>query len=115
MKRRPAPITPGEILLEEFMVPLGISRSELAEAICTPPNRIGQIINGKREITADTALRLGRFFGIEPEFWLNLQTRYNVRIAEKSLGRDLDKIRTVSFDGIHGHPHVRSHASEGES
>lgn len=115
MKRKLAPITPGEILLEEFMEPLGISRSELAEAICTPPNRVGQIINGKREITADTALRLGRFFGIEPEFWLNLQTRYNIKIAEKSLGKDLDKIRTVSFDGMHGHPHMRIHAAGGES
>ena len=85
------PIMPGEILLEEFLKPLGISQNELARAISVPPNRISQIINGKREITADTALRLGRFFGVEPEFWLNLQTRYNMKIARARLGKELEK------------------------
>ena len=91
MSRTLTPIMPGEILLEEFLEPLGISQNELARAISVPPNRISQIINGKREITADTALRLGRFFGIEPEFWLNLQTRYNMKIARTLLGNELEK------------------------
>lgn len=78
-------------MLEEFLEPLGNSQNELARAISVPPNRISQIINGKREITADTALRLGRFFGIEPEFWLNLQTRYNMKIARTLLGNELEK------------------------
>lgn len=91
MSKTLAPIMPGEILLEEFLKPLGISQNDLARAISVPPNRISQIINGKREITADTALRLGRFFGVEPEFWLNLQTRYNMKIARARLGRELEK------------------------
>ena len=91
MSRTLTPIMPGEILLEEFLEPLGISQNELARAISVPPNRISQIINGKREITADTALRLGRFFGIEPEFWLNLQSRYNMKIARTLLGNELEK------------------------
>ncbi len=90
MDRKLTPITPGEILLEEFLGPLGISQSELAKAICVPSNRISQIIHGKREITADTALRLGRYFGIEPEFWLNLQSRYNIKIARMRLGSELE-------------------------
>jgi antitoxin HigA-1 len=91
MSKTLTPIMPGEILLEEFLKPLGISQNELARAINVPPNRISQIINGKREITADTALRLGRFFGIEPEFWLNLQTRYNMKVARALLGKELEK------------------------
>ncbi len=91
MSKTLTPIMPGEILLEEFLKPLGISQNELARAISVPPNRISQIINGKREITADTALRLGRFFGVEPEFWLNLQTRYNMKIARALLGKELEK------------------------
>ena len=80
------PIIPGEILMEEFMKPLGITQSQLAKDINVPPNRISQIINGKREITADTALRLGRYFGLEPEFWLNLQMRYNMKLAQSKIG-----------------------------
>jgi len=91
MSKTLTPIMPGEILLEEFLKPLGISQNELARAINVPPNRISQIINGKREITADTALRLGRFLGIEPEFWLNLQTRYNMKVARARLGKELEK------------------------
>jgi len=91
MSKTLTPIMPGEILLEEFLKPLGISQNKLARAINVPPNRISQIINGKREITADTALRLGRFFGIEPEFWLNLQTRYNMKVARALLGKELEK------------------------
>ncbi len=99
MSKALTPITPGEILLDEFLKPLGISQNELARAISVPPNRISQIIHGKREITADTALRLGRFFGIEPEFWLNLQSRYNMKVARKLLGKELEKtVRVYNQD-----------------
>ncbi len=90
MAKKLEPITPGEILLEEFMKPLNITQAQLSKDINVPPNRISQIIHGKREITADTALRLGRYFGIEPEFWLNLQVRYNMKMAQAKLG---DKIK----------------------
>jgi len=86
-----SPITPGDVLLEEFIKPMGISQNKLAKDICVPANRISQIINGKREITADTALRLGKYFGIEPEFWLNLQVRYNMKIAKKKIGEIIEK------------------------
>ena len=85
------PISPGEILLEEFMKPLNISQAQLARDIKVPPNRVSQIIRGKREITADTALRLGKYFGMEPEFWLNLQMRYNMKIAKANLEKKIEK------------------------
>lgn len=99
MSKTLTPITPGAILLEEFLKPLGISQNELAKAICVPPNRISQIVNGKREITADTALRLGMFFGIEPEFWLNLQSRYDMKVARNILGKELEKTIRVYSPG----------------
>ena len=83
-------ITPGEILLEEFLQPLGVTQSQLAKDIRVPANRVSQIIHGKREITADTALRLGKYFGIEPEFWMNLQVRYNMELAQEKVGRQID-------------------------
>ena len=85
------PITPGEILMEEFLEPLGISQSQLARDLNVPANRINQIINGKREITADTALRLGTYFGIEPEFWLNLQMRFTMKVARERVGKQIDR------------------------
>jgi len=85
MVKKLSPITPGEVLLEEFLKPMDISQNQLAKDIKVPANRINQIINGKREITADTALRLGKFFSIEPEFWLNLQVRYNMKIARRDV------------------------------
>ena len=85
------PITPGDVLFEEFLAPLEISQTQLAKEIGVPPNRINQIINGKREITADTALRLGAYFGIDPEFWLNLQIRYNLKLAKERLGKQITK------------------------
>ncbi len=85
------PITPGDVLLEEFIKPMGISQNKLAKDIHVPANRISQIIHGKREITADTALRLGKYFGIEPEFWLNLQVRYNMKIAKNKIGKRIEK------------------------
>ena len=79
------PIHPGEILMEEFLEPMGISQYRLAKDISVPPRRINEIVHGKRSITADTALRLGRFFGMSAQFWLNLQTRYDLEVTEDLL------------------------------
>lgn len=84
------PIHPGEILREEFLEPMGISQYRLAKDISVPPRRINEIVHGKRSITADTALRLGRFFNMSPQFWLNLQTRYDLEITEDRLENRLD-------------------------
>ncbi|MEO8717238.1 MAG: HigA family addiction module antitoxin [Burkholderiales bacterium] len=78
------PIPPGEVLYEEFMKPLGVSINALAREISVPPNRISDIVNGKRSITADTALRLGKYFGVSPEVWLGLQVDYDLRIAKRT-------------------------------
>jgi len=91
MVKKLTPITPGEILLEEFLKPMEISQNQLAKDLNVPPNRISQIINGKREITADTALRLGRYFNIEPEFWLNLQARHNMKEVRNRIGSLIEK------------------------
>lgn len=91
MVKQLSPITPGDVLLEEFLKPLKISQNRLAKEIKVPANRVSQIIHGKREITADTALRLGKFFGIEPEFWLNLQVRYNMKIVRSKVGEKIEK------------------------
>ena len=85
------PIHPGEILIEEFLKPMGISQYRLAKDISVPPRRINEIVHGKRSISADTALRLGRFFGISAQFWLNLQTRFDLEITEDLLAERLDK------------------------
>ncbi|MDO9559393.1 MAG: HigA family addiction module antitoxin [Syntrophales bacterium] len=79
------PIPPGEILYEEFMKPLCLSANQLARDIDVPPGRISEIVNGKRTITADTALRLGKYFGVSPEIWLNLQVDYDMRIARRTI------------------------------
>ena len=84
------PIPPGEILLEEFMKPLGITITALAKDIEVPPGRISEIIRGRRAITADTALRLGKYFGVSPETWLNLQTEYEIRIARRTVWPDIE-------------------------
>lgn len=81
-----APVHPGEILMEEFLTPLGISQYKLAKDIHVPARRINEIVHGKRAITADTALRLGKFFGISPQFWLNLQSHYDLEVQEEILG-----------------------------
>ena len=91
MANKLPPITPGNILLEEFLEPMNISQAKLARDINVPPNRINQIINGKREITTDTALRLAKYFGIEPEFWLNLQMKFNMKIIKEKAGKQIDK------------------------
>jgi addiction module HigA family antidote len=84
------PIHPGEILKEDFLEPMGISQYRLAKDISVPPRRINEIVHGKRAITADTALRLGRFFTMSPQFWLNLQTRYDLEVTEDQLDKRLD-------------------------
>jgi addiction module HigA family antidote len=78
------PIPPGEILLEEFMKPLGISINGLARDIDVPPNRISEIVGGKPAITADTALRLGKYFGVSPEVWLDLQSDYDLGVMQRT-------------------------------
>jgi addiction module HigA family antidote len=85
------PIHPGEILLEEFLEPLGISQYRLAKDISVPPRRINEIVHGKRSITADTALRLSRFFGTSERFWLNLQVRYDLEVEKDRLAGDLER------------------------
>ena len=78
------PVPPGEVLYEEFMKPLGVSINALAREIAVPPNRISDIVNGKRAITADTALRLGKYFGVSPEIWVGLQADYDLRVAKRT-------------------------------
>ena len=85
------PITPGEILREDFMDQLGISINKLARDLSVPPNRISEIVNGKRAITADTALRLQRYFGIEAQFWLNLQNEYDLRMMKRKIWSDIER------------------------
>lgn len=85
------PIHPGDILLEEFMKPMGISINRLARDIAVPPGRISAIVNGQRAITADTALRLGKYFGVSAELWLGLQADFDLRIAKRIVGAQIDK------------------------
>ena len=85
MKKEKPPIHPGEILLEDFMKPMGISARQLAADIDVSPSRISEVVNHTRPITADTALRLGLFFNMEPRFWMNLQAEYDMRIAKREL------------------------------
>jgi len=84
------PIAPGEILLEEFMKPFGLSINELARKIDVPAGRISEIVNGKRAISADTALRLGRFFSVSPEVWTGLQADYDLRLARQRIGKEIE-------------------------
>ena len=90
------PIHPGEVLLEEFLEPLGVSQNRLAVAIGVPPRRINEIVHGKRRVTADTALRLARYFGTTDRFWLNLQTRVDLETERDHLGPALDDIRPLT-------------------
>ncbi len=84
-------ITPGEILHEDFLKPLGLSQYRLAKDIGVPARRINEIVKGKRAITADTALRLGRFFRMSAQFWLNLQAHYDLEVEEERLGQRLER------------------------
>ena len=85
------PIHPGEILLEDFMKPMGVSINRLSREIVVPPGRISAIVNGKRSITADTALRLGNYFGVSPRTWMGLQAEYDLRVAQRVIGAEVDR------------------------
>lgn len=85
------PIHPGEILYEDLMKPLGLSRNKLAEELGVDPGRINQIVAGRRGITADTALRLARYFGTTPEFWMNLQARYDLEVAKDKIAAEIEE------------------------
>jgi antitoxin HigA-1 len=91
-----APIHPGEVLLTEYLEPLGVTQHRLAVAIGVPPRRINEIVHGKRGISADTALRLSRFFGTTERFWLNLQSRYEVEVERDRLADTLDRIEPLA-------------------
>jgi len=100
MKKTMDPIHPGEILLEEFLVPMGISQYRLAKDISVPARRINEIVHGKRAISADTALRLSRYFETSERFWMNLQARYSIEVEKDRLGTRLDEeVRKRSVTG----------------
>jgi addiction module HigA family antidote len=90
-RKKLPPVHPGEILLEEFLTPLGISQHRLARDLSIPPRRISEIVRGSRAITADTALRLARYFGTSERFWLNLQARYDLELEKDRLGDRLER------------------------
>ena len=85
------PVHPGEVLLEEFLKPLGVTQYRVAKDICVPPRRVNEIVHGKRAVTADTALRLARYFGTSERFWLNLQSRYDLETEKDRLGSRLER------------------------
>jgi antitoxin HigA-1 len=90
------PIHPGEVLMEEYLQPLEVTQHRLAVAIGVPPRRINEIVHGKRRISADTALRLSRYFGTSERFWLNLQGRYDLEVERDRLGLTLDEIQPLT-------------------
>ena len=94
-----APVHPGEILIEEFLRPLGVSQYQLAKAVDVPARRINEIVHGQRRISADTALRLARYFGTSERFWINLQARYDLEVEKGRLGAVLDDIQPLSATG----------------
>lgn len=89
--KKTSPVHPGEILLEEFLGPMGISQYRLSKDISVPPRRINEIVQGKRSISANTALRLSRYFGLSERFWLNLQSRYDLEVEKDRLDARLEK------------------------
>lgn len=99
MTAKLVPVHPGEILLDEFMVPNGLSQNRLAQALRVPTPRIGEIVNRRRSITPDTALRLARYFGTTPEFWMNLQTHHDLELARRrgqpAIRREVKPIRAA--------------------
>ncbi|MFH0788585.1 MAG: HigA family addiction module antitoxin [Pseudomonadota bacterium] len=93
------PVHPGEVLSEEFLKPMNLSQNRLALSVGVPARRINEIVLGKRSISADTALRLGRFFGISPEFWLGLQAQYDLDVTAEALGKRLElEVRTYAVN-----------------
>ena len=95
-----APTHPGEMLLEEFLKPMGLKQREVADAIHVPYQRINEIINGRRGITPSTALRLSKFFGVSADFWMNLQLRWDLYFAQESETEDLRNIKPISTNQI---------------
>jgi len=95
MSSKVVPIHPGEVLLLDFLEPLGVTQHRLAILIDVPPRRINEIVHGKRRISADTALRLARFFGTSERFWINLQARYDLELERDHLGSSLDAIKPL--------------------
>ena len=93
--KRLAPVHPGEVLMHDFIEPLQITQHKVAVAIGVPPRRINEIVHGKRRITADTALRLSRYFGTTDLFWINLQNRYDLEVERDALGDTLDNIQPL--------------------
>lgn len=89
------PIHPGEILMEDFLKEMWITQHKLAVSIGVPPRRINEIVHGKRAVTADTALRLAKFFGMSPQFWLGLQTQYDLDVAEDKILAEIERIQPV--------------------
>src|SRR5690242_1860183 len=101
--RKLSPVHPGEILREEFLNPLGLSQSRLARETTIPPRRINEIVRGRRALTADTALRLARYFGTTERFWLNLQTHYDLEVEKERLGDRLEREVMVREDAARQH------------
>ncbi|HRN69225.1 MAG TPA: HigA family addiction module antitoxin [Promineifilum sp.] len=91
MRRELSPVHPGEVLLEEFLIPMDLSQNRLALDIHVPPRRINEIVQGKRRITTDTALRLARYFDMSPQFWLGLQLDYDLDVAEDELSERIER------------------------
>lgn len=89
-------IHPGEVLLEEFLKPMGISQNQLARAMEVPPRRINEIVHGKRAVSADTALRLARALGTSEQFWMGLQADYDLEVARRNAGSDINKVRPLA-------------------
>ena len=99
MKKTLHPVHPGEVLSGEFLKPMNLSQNRLALSVGVPARRINEIVLGKRSISADTALRLGRFFGISPEFWLGLQAQYDLDVTAEALGERLElEVRTYAVN-----------------
>jgi antitoxin HigA-1 len=105
MDKKLKPVHPGEILLEEFLKPMGISQYRLAKDINVPARRINEIVQGKRAISADTALRLARFFGTSPELWVNLQAHYELEVAKDALNgrllKEVKPLKNTTKPGLH--------------
>ncbi|MGH9897459.1 MAG: HigA family addiction module antitoxin [Pyrinomonadaceae bacterium] len=99
-KKKDAPIHPGEILIEEFLRPMNISQYQLAKDISVPARRINEIVHGKRSISADTAIRLSRYFRLSERFWLNLQSNYDLEIEKDKLGRRIEnEVKILTLQG----------------
>ena len=114
-RHKMSPVHPGEILLEEFLGPLGISQYRLARDTSVPPRRINEIVRGTRAVSADTALRLARYFGMSERFWLNLQGRYDLEIEKDRLGKRLERevnlLAGVGATKIKGRRRLTKHSS----